>query len=465
MSKGKILVVDDEASLRLLLGKELTRVGYVVETVADGEAALAKVREDFFHIVLLDIVMPLTNGLEVLKTMKQEKIPSEVIVITGNATLESAIESMKLGAFEYVRKPYAFNELLIQIERAIDHQRSQLDLQILKKELKKSGRGGMLIGKSQKMLELKRIIQRVAPTSSTVLILGESGTGKELVARSIHEFSNRSDKAFVAINCATFSETLLESELFGYEKGAFTDAKTQKRGLAEIADGGTLFLDEIGEIPFHFQAKLLRFLETGEIRRVGGTKDIMLNVRIICATNQPLEDLVQKNQFRADLFYRLNVLTVNVPSLKERVDDIPLLVDNFISMHDFHKEFSKDAMELLQRYEWYGNVRELKNVIERTCILTSEKVVVAEDLSFLKVQKVPQPISSAETQPGGAISTPPVALSINDDLSLKEAERQHIIRVLGLVNGHKSKAAELLGISAKTLYLKMKNLNIISVYE
>ncbi|MDO5575870.1 MAG: sigma-54 dependent transcriptional regulator [Fibrobacter sp.] len=466
MSKGKILVVDDEASLRLLLGKELTRVGYVVETVADGEAALAKVREDFFHIVLLDIVMPRTNGLEVLKTMKQEKIPSEVIVITGNATLESAIESMKLGAFEYVRKPYAFNELLIQIERAIDHQRSLLDLQILKKELKKSGRGGMLIGKSKKMLDLQRIIQRVAPTSSTVLILGESGTGKELVARSIHEYSNRSDKAFVAINCATFSETLLESELFGYEKGAFTDAKTQKRGLAEIADGGTLFLDEIGEIPFHFQAKLLRFLETGEIRRVGGTKDIMLNVRIICATNQPLEALVQKNQFRSDLFYRLNVLTVNVPSLKERVDDIPLLVDNFIAMHDFHKEFSKEAMELLQRYDWYGNVRELKNVIERTCILTSERVVVPEDLSFLKVQNVSQPAPSPEIQSSGeSVSIQPVSLSVNDDLSLKEAERQHIIRVLSLVNGHKSKAAELLKISAKTLYLKMKTFNIISVYE
>lgn len=456
MSKGKILVVDDEASLRLLLSNELTRVGYVVEAVADGESALLKLREDFFHTVLLDIVMPHTDGLEVLRTMKQEKIPSEVIILTGNATLESAISSMKLGAFEYVRKPYSLNELLIQIERAIEHQRSQLDLKLLRDELKKSGRGGKLIGKSKVMLELQRIISRVAPTQSTVLILGESGTGKELVARSIHEQSNRSNKPFIAINCASFSETLLESELFGYEKGAFTDAKSQKRGLAEIADGGTLFLDEIGEIPIHFQAKLLRFLETGEIRRVGGTKDLLLNVRIICATNQPLEVLVQKNRFRADLFYRLNVLSVIVSPLKERIDDIPLLVDNFIAMHGFQKEFSKEAMELLKKYDWCGNVRELKNVIERTCILTSERIVTSEDLSFLKVNRVPEEMASKSQL---------TRLADNECLSLKEMERKHIIKVLGLVNGHKGKAAKLLEINAKTLYLKMKSYNIVSVYE
>jgi DNA-binding NtrC family response regulator len=363
---------------------------------------------------------------------------------------------MKLGAFEYVRKPYSLNELLIQIERAIEHQRSQLDLKLLRDELKKSGRGGKLIGKSKVMLELQRIISRVAPTQSTVLILGESGTGKELVARSIHEQSNRSNKPFIAINCASFSETLLESELFGYEKGAFTDAKSQKRGLAEIADGGTLFLDEIGEIPIHFQAKLLRFLETGEIRRVGGTKDLLLNVRIICATNQPLEVLVQKNRFRADLFYRLNVLSVIVSPLKERIDDIPLLVDNFIAMHGFQKEFSKEAMELLKKYDWCGNVRELKNVIERTCILTSERIVTSEDLSFLKVNRVPEEMASKSQL---------TRLADNECLSLKEMERKHIIKVLGLVNGHKGKAAKLLEINAKTLYLKMKSYNIVSVYE
>jgi DNA-binding NtrC family response regulator len=455
MNKGKVLVVDDESSLRILLSSELSRAGYSVETVADGEAALSKLHDDFFHVVLLDIVMPKTNGIEVLRSIKQDAIPSEVIILTGNATLESAIESMKLGAFEYVRKPYSLNELLIHIERAIEHQRSQLDLKILKDELKKSGYGGKLIGKSKPMLDLQNMITRIAPTHSTVLILGESGTGKELVARSIHEHSQRENKPFIAINCATFSETLLESELFGYEKGAFTDAKTQKRGLAEIADGGTLFLDEVGEIPLHFQAKLLRFLETGEIRRVGGTKDIHLNVRILCATNQPLEILVEQSRFRADLFYRLNVLSVQVPPLNERVDDIVLLVNNFISMQGFQKEFDKGALDVLKSYNWPGNVRELKNVIERTCILIPQRVISADDLSFLKISKKVEVITPV----------PSFTQSESTSLSLKEMEREHIIRVLGLVNGHKGKAASLLEINPKTLYMKMKSYNIATIYE
>ena len=465
MNKGKILVVDDEASLRLLLSNELSRVGYFVETVADGESALAKLHEDFFHVVLLDIIMPHTDGIEVLRTIKQDNLSPEVIILTGNATLESAIESMKLGAFEYVRKPYSLNELLIQIERAIEHQRSQLDLKILKDELKRSGYGGKLIGKSRPMIELQDIITRVAPTQSTVLILGESGSGKELVARSIHEQSNQRDKPFIVINCASFSEALLESELFGYEKGAFTDAKTQKRGLAEIANGGTLFLDEVGEIPLHFQAKLLRFLETGEIRRVGGTKDITLNVRIICATNQPLEMLVEQNQFRADLFYRLNVLSVSVPTLKDRIEDIPLLVSNFLAVQNSPREFDKGAMELLKSYDWRGNVRELKNVIERTCILTSRNVITSDDLSFLRVYRKSENITENQNESGNVNGVNAPQQAGSPTLSLKEMERRHIISVLSFVNGHRGKAASLLEINPKTLYLKMKNYNIISVYE
>jgi DNA-binding NtrC family response regulator len=412
-------------------------------------------------VVLLDIVMPRIDGIDVLRMIKQENISSEVIILTGNATLESAIESMKLGAFEYVRKPYSLSELLIQIERAIDHQRSQLDLKLLKDELKKSGYGGKLLGKTKPMMDLQDIISRVAPTNSTVLILGESGTGKELVARSIHEQSTRHDKPFIAVNCASFSENLLESELFGYEKGAFTDAKTQKRGLAEIADGSTLFLDEIGEIPLHFQAKLLRFLERGEIRRVGGTNDLRPNVRIICATNQPLEVLVEQNRFRADLYYRLNVLSVTVPPLKDRAEDIPLLVSNFIATQGFQKEFEKAAIELLKSFEWKGNVRELKNVIERTCILTPRRTVTVEDLSFVNVHKKVEQLSRLpELQP--VAEDPP---DLAQSLSLKDMERRHIIHVLGMVNGHKGKAAKLLEINPKTLYLKMRVYNIISVYE
>ncbi len=462
MSKGKILVVDDEASLRILLGKELSRVGYSVETVADGAEALTRLREDFFHVVLLDILMPNTDGMEVLRTIKQDAIPSEVIILTGNATFENVIESMKLGAFEYVRKPYELSELLIQVERAIEHQRSLVDLRVLREELARTGHGGQLIGKSKVMIDLQAIISRIAPTQSTVLILGASGTGKELVARSIHEQSLRKEKPFIAINCASFSETLLESELFGYEKGAFTDAKNQKRGLAEIADGGTLFLDEIGEIPIHFQAKLLRFLETGEIRRVGGTKDITLNVRILCATNQPLELQVEENRFRADLFYRLNVLSVNVPPLKDRIDDIVLLAKFFIAQQGFQKELDKNALQVLKAYDWRGNVRELKNVIERTCILTPATVITAEDLSFLRAPRDPDTIPK---QPVAAASGS--APDVSDDepaLSLKEMERRHIIKVLGQVNGHKGKAADILEIHPKTLYLKMKSYNIVSVY-
>jgi len=462
MNKEKILVVDDEASLRVLLSKELGRVGYTVETANNGHDALARLREDSFHVVLLDVLMPNVDGMEVLRTMKTEAIPAEVIILTGKATFENVIECMKLGAFYYLRKPYDLNELLMQVERAIEHQNSQVDLKVLREELVKTGRGGQLVGKSRVMVGLQTIISRIAPTQSTVLVLGESGTGKELVARSIHDLSLRKEKPFIAINCASFSETLLESELFGYEKGAFTDAKSQKRGLAEIADGGTLFLDEIGEIPIHFQAKLLRFLETGEIRRVGGTRDIRLNVRIICATNQPLEKLVEENRFRADLFYRLNVLSVTVPPLKDRIDDIVLLAKYFIAQQGFQKEFDKSALQMLKAYDWRGNVRELKNVIERTCILTSEPIVTAADLSFLRSPR------EAETAPKSSLTAVAVKREIQSGdapLSLKEMERRHIIHVLGLVKGHRGKAAEILEINPKTLYLKMKTYNIVSVYE
>jgi DNA-binding NtrC family response regulator len=406
--------------------------------------------------VLLDIVMPKIDGISVLRAMKSESIPSEVIILTGNATVESAIECMKLGAFEYVRKPYSLSELLLQIERAIERQRAQLDIRMLKEELKKTGyAGSKLTGRSKPIQELRNFIKRVSPTQSTVLILGESGAGKEVVARSIHEQSAIKDKPFVAINCASLNETLLESELFGYEKGAFTDAKVQKRGLAEIADGGTLFLDEIGEIPIHFQAKLLRFLETGEIRRVGGTKDIALNVRIICATNKPLEQLVQQNQFRADLYYRLNVLSVHVPPLREHLDDIPLLVEEILRNQAYQHDFGKEAMVVLKGYHWPGNVRELKNVVERTCILSGNYQIGPEDISFLKSQPGPE-------------ETPrlPIAPEFDPaELSLKEMERRHIINVLKYVDGHKGKAANLLQINPKTLYQKMKTYNIVSVYH
>ena len=456
-TKGKILVVDDEASLRILLGNELTRAGYAVEVVDNGEDALTRIREDYYHVILLDIILPKISGIDVLRTIKKEQIVSEVIILTGNATLENCVECMKIGAFEYVRKPYEISELCIQIERAIEHQRSKLDVKILQNELRKTGRADTILGTSSVMQDLRKIIARVAPSNSTVLVLGESGTGKELVARSIHELSTRREHPFIAVNCASFSETLLESELFGHEKGAFTDAKTQKLGLAEIANGGTLFLDEIGEIPLHFQAKLLRFLETGDIRRVGGTRDISLNIRIICATNQPLEMHMQQKRFRNDLFYRLNVLSITVPLLKDHLEDIPLLVNYFITTQGFQKELDRGALDILKSYDWRGNVRELRNVVERTCILTTGKIVTAADLSFLKLADAK---TAFESSPSEAIDGRRFS-----SLSISEMERKHILFVLKLVKGHKGKAAKLLEINPKTLYLKMKAYNIVSIFE
>jgi DNA-binding NtrC family response regulator len=453
--KGKLLVVDDEASLRLLLGNELTRAGYAVDVASGGEEALRRVREDFYHVVLLDIVMPVIDGISVLRTIRAENIVSEVIVLTGNATLESAIECMKLGAFEYVKKPYQLNELIIQIDRALEHQRSQLDRRILREEMRKTAYGGTIIGKSKEIDDLRAIISRVAPTQSNVLILGESGTGKELVARSIHENSQNGDKQFVAVSCASFPENLLESELFGHEKGAFTDAKVQKRGLAEIADGGTLFLDEIGELPLAFQAKLLRFLETGEIRRVGGTKDISLNVRILCATNRNLEELVSQKLFRDDLYYRLNVLSVVVPPLRDHKDDIVLLVENVIRSQGFQSRFAPDAMDVLQSYDWPGNIRELKNVVERTCILCPGRAITAGDVSFLKVKA-----RREKKAPDAAVPFADAAMA-----PLSEIERRHIVSVLKHVQGHKGNAAKILEINPKTLYRKIKEYNIVPVYE
>ncbi|MBD3241434.1 MAG: response regulator [Chitinivibrionales bacterium] len=458
--KGRLLVVDDETSLRLLLSKELAREGYDTEAVSGGEQALARLREETYNVVLLDIVMPGMDGLSVLRQIRDSGHSAEVIMLTGNATVENAIQCMKLGAFEYVRKPYQLAELLIHIERAIKHQRSQLGIEILKEELRRSGQRTALIGSSRAMEKLRGMVSKVARTQSTALIQGESGAGKEVVARSIHELSHRANMQFVAVNCASFSETLLESELFGHEKGAFTDAKSQKRGLAEIADGGTLFLDEVGEIPMHFQAKLLRFLETGEIRRVGGTRDIRLDVRILCATNRSLEELIQRREFREDLYYRLNVLSLTVPPLRDHPGDIPALVNNFLAQLGFNKRFDDGALALLSSYPWPGNARELKNVVERACIMSSSATITAADIGFLRNTPNGRPTAVPEPAPGSDAGTAPTPT-----MSLQEVEREHIVRVLGYVKGHKTRAAELLGVRPKTLYNKIKVYGIKQSFE
>jgi two-component system, NtrC family, response regulator AtoC len=449
---GRVLVVDDEASLRLLLSKELGREGYEVVTVSNADNALERLHDESFHVVLLDIVMPGMDGVELLRRIKEEAPGPEIIMLTGNATVENAIECMKLGAFEYVRKPYSLAELVLHMQRAMARIREQRDMQVLREELKRSGHRSAIVGRSQAMENLRQLVARVAQTNATALVLGESGVGKEVTARAIHALSARRDMPFVAANCASFSETLLESELFGHEKGAFTDAKTQKRGLAEMADGGTLFLDEIGEIPLHFQAKLLRFLETSEVRRVGGTRDIKLNVRIICATNRPLEELLQRREFREDLYYRLNVLSVTVPPLRDHRDDIPQLVTTFVTQLGFQKSFDAGAIRAMQQYAWPGNIRELRNTVERACIMTPGSQISAGDLALVTPVQADDVVEEPPAEP--------YAIDEPVSVTLEEIERRHIVRVLAHVGGHKAKAASVLGISPKTLYNKIRSYGI-----
>jgi DNA-binding NtrC family response regulator len=447
----------------MFLTNYLSVAGYLITAVDNSETAFKMLNKDNYHVALLDITMPQINVIDILNLIKEKQVQSEIITLTNNTTIKDAVKYLKLGAFGYMRRLCSLFELIACIERAMEQYNSKINVKFLKSELEKSGADSTLIGTSKAMSDLRSILGRIAPTDSNVLISGGSGSGKEVVARTIHNQSPRAEKPFVPVNCASFSAGLLESELFGYEKGAFTDAKTQKIGLAEMGNGGTLFLDEIGEIPFHLQAKLLRFLETGDIRRVGGTKNIYLNVRIICATNQPLEKLVMEKKFREDLFYRLNVLSVFVPSLRERVDDIPLLVNHFIKRHGCQKQFDKSAIDTLKAYRWPGNIRELRNVVERTCILTQDRMVSGKDLSFLKVNS--KPAGETETMDGISNNFDVAgAPGFSQSLLMKDVERRLILHVLGSVNGHKANAAKILGICQKTLYLKMRTYDITSVY-
>jgi len=456
----RILVVDDQASLRFLLQSELQKNGYIVSVAEDGRKGLQKINDDFYDVVLLDIVMPNMDGIALLRAIRQEKIDTEVIVLTGNATVDSAIECMKLGAFEYVQKPYALPELLLVIDRAIERQQSRLNVSLLQKQLQRSGAIDTLTGTSPEIQHVRNVLTRIAPNDSTVLITGESGTGKDVVARAIHSHSHLHKNPFIPLNCATISDNLLESELFGHERGAFTDAKVLKRGIAEVANGGTLFLDEIGEIPLRFQAKLLRFIETGEIRRVGGTKDIQLQVRIVCATNKPLEEMVATGEFRSDLFYRLNVITIHLPPLSARKEDIYPLVQQFLKEQPVKKQFDASAMDALLKHDWPGNIRELKNTVERLCIMSNTPTISASDITFLpgvptwESAKLPILADTHTTQkPDQQLKT------------LAELQRSYIVEVLQRVGGHRAKAAAVLGINSKTLYNKMKQYNITTSFR
>ncbi|HDO35995.1 MAG TPA: sigma-54-dependent Fis family transcriptional regulator, partial [Nitrospirae bacterium] len=329
----RVLIVDDEEPVRRLLSKELKRKGYETDTAEDGSAALHKIRKTNYDIVLLDIVMPGLDGLALMKKVKADPASPAIIVLTGRATVDTAVEAMKNGAYDYLTKPYKLEELVIIINRAYEQRRLSIENTLLQQELSRKERPDKFIGKSQHYSQLLMMINKIAPTDSTVLILGESGTGKELVANHIWKKSKRNKNPFIALNCSTFSETLMESELFGHEKGAFTNAYKVKHGLVEAASEGTLFLDEIGEMPIGLQAKLLRFLDDGEFRRVGGNKMMNADVRVIAATNKNLQEAIEKNQFREDLYYRLNVINLEIPPLRERREDIVPLSEYFLNKY------------------------------------------------------------------------------------------------------------------------------------
>jgi len=439
-----ILVVDDEEPFRRLLKNELTRKGYSVSVAADGGEALQLLAGNAFDAILLDVVMPGMDGLSLMKKLKEDPSAPPIIVLTGKATVETAVEAMKNGAYDYLTKPYKLDELVIVVDRACEYSRLSVKSRLLEQELVRKESPFEFIGTSRQLKDILALIRKVAPTDSPVFIQGESGTGKELVANTVWHYSKRNDTPFIALNCASLSETLIESEIFGHEKGAFTSAYQLKHGLVEVADKGTLFLDEIGELPVALQPKLLRFLDSGEFRRVGGNKALRVDVRLITATNKDLPAMIKAGTFREDLFYRLNVITVLIPPLRERKEDIAALAEHFLKKYAQKLSkaiagFTAEALELLTGYRWPGNVRELENVIERAVILCEGDRIGAEDLS---------------------ISSYSAAAEMSLHPSLEEMEKNYILRVLKEANNNQSKASQLLGIDRKTLYLKLKKYGI-----
>ncbi len=437
------LVVDDEKNVSDLLKLQLDEVGYSVDVANDGAAGINKIQAKRYDVILLDLKMPRVNGIEVLKFAKENQPDAQVIILTGYGDIKTAVDTIKMGAFDFITKPYNFDELMVSVNNAMEMRRLIVDNRVMKMQL---GQGKFeLVGQSAALQKVVEIALKVAPSDASVLITGPSGSGKELIAHLIHENSELSKKPFVALNCASIPDTLIESELFGHEKGAFTDAHSLKQGLAEIADGGTLFLDEVGDISYLVQPKLLRFIETGTFRRVGGTVEMSVNVRILSATNKDLEREVDEGKFREDLLYRLNVVHVEVPPLGQRREDIPLLVEHFLQKKQrTHraKRISKEALKLLVQYDWPGNIRELENVIERAAILASGDEITPDFIALS---------SKSRTTDLRRIPT---------RLSLAELEKIHIENVLKANGFNRNKSAKALGISLKTLYLKIKHYGI-----
>lgn len=452
--KGTIHIIDDEPIIHEVLGDLLTSEGYTVVNSANGEDALEKHSAQTFDLILLDLLMPGMDGIEVLKLLKKRDPRSVIIIITAYASVESAISAMKIGAFDYVQKPFKHDELLLTVERAIEHKNLQEENLRLKDELKRKFSFENIVGKSKVMQNVFETIKASAPTRSTILIQGESGTGKELVARAIHQNSDRASSAFIIVNSGSLPPDLLESHLFGHVKGAFTGAVSLKKGLFEAAENGTIFFDEISTLNMETQSKLLRVMQEREFMRLGGTKTIKVDVRVVAATNSDLEELIQERRFRQDLFYRLNVIKIELPSLRERKEDIPLLVKHFLDMYsqENNKEIegvTPDVMEILIGHDWPGNIRELENLIERAIVLTKSKVITRDNLPPFLV-----------SAPDKGLALSPSGQELNLKENLKSIQKKAILRALKQSNGVQKKAASLLGVKATTLNEMIKRLKI-----
>jgi DNA-binding NtrC family response regulator len=447
----RILIVEDDHEMSRFLAELLVEEGCEVEAVNDGPSALERYQKGSFDLVITDLMMPRMKGTELVRRLKAADANALILLITAFGTIESAVEAMHAGAFHYITKPFRSDELLIHVQRAFEQRQLRQEIDQLRTEVQRRYQYSDMIGRSPSMKKLFENLAHIRDLAANVLILGESGTGKEMVARALHANGSRASGPFVAVNCAAIPETLIESELFGHVRGAFTDARKDRPGLFQEANGGVLFLDEIGEVPVTLQAKLLRVIEDREVRPLGGNKSEKVDVHLISASNRVLEELVQDGRFRQDLYYRLNVIRIDLPPLRERVEDIPLLVDHFIrkfaakSQHDV-KDIEPDALALLLRHRWPGNVRELEHTIERAVLLGRNSTIGVDDLpAFLRASDQRKlPLSEA------------VARSF----TLRDLEREYIERVLESTNGNKSEAAKILGVDRTTLYRKLEEFKL-----
>ena len=447
-TRGRILIVDDEDQMRNLLVKVLEKSGYQVAASAEGAQALAMLEREPADLVVTDVRMPGMGGMEALRAIKELNPDIVVIIMTAFGSIDQAVQAVKDGAYDYINKPFKIEEMLLTIDKALEERRLRHEVTLLRQELRTRYHFESLIGKSRAMQEVFKLIEQVAGSRSTVMIYGKSGTGKELVAKAVHFNSNRAARPFVAVNCAAIPAELLESELFGHEKGAFTGAIATKVGKFELATGGTLFLDEVGSMRLDLQAKILRALQEREIERVGGTRTIKIDVRVLAATNRDLKRAVEEGLFREDLYYRLNVVPITLPDLKDRQEDVPLLANHFMrkfaqESNPTIREISKEAMAILLSYPWPGNVRELENVIERAVTLGRGEAIVPGDL--------PPHLA------GGA---GPVERALAHEASLEDLERDYIHTVLLRTKWHQIRAAAILGIDRRTLYRKIRRYDI-----